>query len=617
MRTTLFFTFLLINYIAFAQQKTSEAGKNYFNANLLEEKIRNPHIREAIEKRFSTESVKELKAALENKQEIIRNKTLSTIESEFTEGAEPHIAIHPTNNSIIALSYMLQQQTNPVLDFPIYYTTDGGDTWTKSSFSPASKLGNAFSGHSPLGGGDPILAFDKNGTLHFTWLYAHGNQSFTESKMTMFYASSSDFGATFQVPSNINDHIIQSGDFSLFGGAPGDVIDREWLAVDNTSGVNDGNVYMSAVYFGGTLGPAGQLVYKKTKNSTGFNDNNPVLAIPANGGDNVVQFGNVQTDDNGTLHIAGIRFSGSNGAGNVVYTNSTDGAKNFNAVQEIASASSTLPSGGGISKKIHDRENSANSLAVGGDNVYISWSDMSNNVVKSYYAYSNDGGNNWSAPVEFGTQFFSTGKTHLMPNVAADENLLAITWYVVDDNNKISDYYMTISEDGGITLSDTIKLSNGSSDFSDALNSGGFGQPAPFYGDYNTGLLKDGVAYSSWSDSRNGNPTLYFAKTEITGQLTGLTEHTPISGEIGVSSIYPNPIVNGRTTVQLALEHSATLQFDLLHIKGQKLLSLATDDFAKGTHSYELDLAQTSKGIYLLRIADQNGTFITRKLVVN
>ena len=168
---------------------------------------------------------------------------------EVDGGAEPFIAIDPNDPSHLAISFM-----EPDLDFPIYWSNDGGFTWNLSSFDCLAAA-QEITGGQILGGGDPVLEFDKDGRLHLTWIYLLG--SFIDANFTVYYAYSDDFGASFQ--QDEFSQVVHTGDLVSF-----DLIDRQWMASDHTDGPYSGNVYMSGAYFGESITAAGEIVMTLT-----------------------------------------------------------------------------------------------------------------------------------------------------------------------------------------------------------------------------------------------------------------------------------------------------------------------------------------------------------------
>ena len=98
----------------------------------------------------------------------------------------PASAINPQNTDQLALAFMGE---NDISYFPIYYSHDGGDTWTESNVTTKTLYTQAVPSSNGLafGGGDPVLVFDKNGILHLTWILLDANFD-----GYMLYATSDD-----------------------------------------------------------------------------------------------------------------------------------------------------------------------------------------------------------------------------------------------------------------------------------------------------------------------------------------------------------------------------------------------------------------------------------------
>lgn len=564
----------------------------------LEEKIRDVQVRE-----YVTEHALAFKAAKDAGQTYIpEGKTPASfmaslgyqsgargINHDFavTGGAEPFIAMNPLNPDHLAVTYMSRAD----LDYPIFVTLDGGVTWTQSSFSPIAQLDVYSPGTFILGGGDPILAFDNYGTLHLTYIYAHG--SGFPVLGGMYYVNSSDGGFNFTVPSG-GDHVIYEGD--VFAG---DLLDRQWMACDNTGGSEEGALYMSAVYFGGGFGTAGQLVLKKSLSDTGFTSN--VIAVPFVGAE-TTQFGNVKVDDAGTVHVACMRFDGTSGAGAVLYTNSTDGAATFSSALTIANATTGLPNNA-ATHIVHSRDNAATSLAVDGDNVYISWSDFTGGVLRGFFSYSSDNGATFSTPSEFGEVLFGPGFFHVMPHVAADNGRVAINWYKVDTTTMITDYMMAESDNAGVSFNSYAVVSSSSTDF---LNE----DVNDFYGDYNASEKSNCRTYSVFSDGRGGTPVVYFVNED--GCQLGVKEVSAINGNLTLGDLYPNP-ANDEFTISIAFKGVEGATIELVDLKGAVLL-VRKLNLSPIAQELSIDLSEIAAGTYHVRIQTEN-EFAVRTLI--
>lgn len=567
----------------------------------LNEKVRDPHFKAYLEKQWQG---KASPADLEAIEAYYQNRRLGSSKTDnlIQEGAEPHIVIHPTNPNILALSFMQNSLTNA--DYPVYISIDGGITWTKSSFSTEATLSSQFQGNMAIGGGDPILAFDRNGTLHMSYIYLHGN--FPSLRADMFYVYSTDTGQSFTVPP-LEDHVIYEG--NLF---QSDLLDRQWMEVDNTGGPYDGNLYLSAFYLGGALNTAGQIILRKSPDSTGFDLDSLSTAVVASPG-NITQFGNVKVDQQGRVHVSCAYMDENTGGGFVYHTLSTDGGKTFTSPSQVGTGQllSPLPGAvpGGI---IHERENAAVSLAVDGDNVYLAWTDMGADSSKAYFSYSNDAGATFSPQFEFGNLLLGRSSFHFMPNVAADSGHVSISWYAVDKTLGITNYYVAESGDSGKTFRNraVLKVSDTSSTFVGGANT--------FYGDYNSSIKSGCNTWTVWSDGRSGAPDIYVAKTRLcdssSSSLSIVPEVSPVTEEFQVGSIWPNPAVNW-AKFDLQISSSQIIQTELFDLQGKLLQASKADILPAGSHEITVNVNELSAGEYLLKVTSNNGLFATRLFI--
>ncbi len=553
----------------------------------LEEKVRNEQIRNFLLNH--AEAYQEAKSKNEiyvpdgptieefmEKNNINLNKNTRAIEYDFsvTGGAEPFIAINPNDPNHVVVTYMSAADS----DYPIYVSFDAGFSWTPSGFSSLTELDNQYPGASVFGGGDPVFAFDDNGNLHMTYIYVHGaGLNFVAG---MYYVNSTDGGLTFNVPGG-GGHIVYEGDI-----LSSDLLDRQWMHCDKTGSAHDGTLYMSAVYFGGGFGTAGELVLKKTPTDSGFSSY--TVAVPHAGG-NSTQFGNLKVDDNGVVHVGCLEMDG-NGVGQVVYVQSTDQAATFSTPLAVANATTALPNGG--THLIHGRDNSSVSTAVDGDNIYMVWTDMNTTDVRAYLAYSTDGGSNFSAPIEFGYDLFGAGYFDLMPNVAADAGKASITWYQVDSVTLEANYLMAEFEAATGTFLGHKTISNGATDF---MNE----NAQDFYGDYNASERHNCNTYSVFSDGRSGSPVVYFVNQDACA--LGVDDILPVNGQLQMGRIYPNPV---NETLSLSASHKtgASVMIDVLDVNGKVIIRQSKQLGVQAT-THEINVTNLAAGVYQLRVS--------------
>lgn len=565
----------------------------------LREKVRDPQIREFLEKHLEGTATQEDLRAFQAYYDG-RHNDASRANELIQEGAEPHIVIHPTDKNILALTFM--QNSLSTADYPIFISMDGGASWTRSSFSTEAVHDSLFPGNMILGGGDPVLAFAEDGTLYLSYIYVHGG--FPNLRGDLFYVYSQDTGSTFIVPP-IEDHVVYQGD--IFAS---DMLDRQWMDIDNTGGPYDGNLYLSAFYFGGALNTTGQLVLTKPADSTSFNLDSVTTAVPATSG-NITQFGNVKVDRSGRVHLSCALIDEIDSGGLIYHTVSLDGGKTFAAPTQVGTGVLLAPQPGFTTPNsvIHDRENAAINMAVDGDNVYIVWTDLGNNVSRAYFSYSHDGGANFSQQLEFGNVLLDSSTFHFLPNVAADSGHVSISWYSVDKSSGATNYYMAESSNAGISFDSVLMISDTSSFFA--------GGSSAFYGDYNSSVKDGCTTWTVWSDGRTGAPDIYVAKTrfcEVAGtQMTSIQELSPVSQAFSVGNIWPNPAVDV-TNIMLHLSKPQLIRTEVYDLQGKLVKSVDPVLVIEGAHKTKIDMAEFAPGQYIVKIISESGLFATRML---
>ncbi|GAB1398086.1 MAG TPA: T9SS type A sorting domain-containing protein [Saprospiraceae bacterium] len=539
---------------------------------------------------------------------IIQKRTnqeikLSNATSLDVTEAEPYIAINPTDTNNIVVSFMDFTQS---LDFRIYYTLDGGATWQLSSFDPRTIYTQRNPGLQIAGGGDPIMDFDKNGKLYYGWLYL-GLQGFTEGKFQVFWAWSDDKGATFNTAPGDNIYIAQGG-LSLLTGDVTDygdgIFDRPWFSVDKTDGPNAGTLYCAGLFIPNTkttLAGNGIIVKRKLPGVDSFEYANTPVFVNENS-----QFSNIEVDDNGVVHVT----YGAIDSSTIMHSRSLDGGLTFEPPTIVGTGKSTFQSG---TVYVHARENPAPNLAreAGTNNLYLTWSSFGEkDLVQGFFAYSKDGGVTWSTPVNLSETAKDTGSHCMMPVVAANTNSgVTVSWYSVTPQ-KIGNYYVMRSTDGGLSFKNPVLVSSKATDFS-VYPTGGF-SPV-FFGDYNKSINTDCRNLTIFSDGRdNLGPKIYISVVDYCN-LTSIPELSSITDKISFR-IQPNP-VSSRFSLDISCKESTNTRITLIDSEGKYVKNLYNGKLEAGKTNLEFNIgAQIPAGIYFVVFDADNGKFV-KKLI--
>ena len=177
---------------------------------------------------------------------------------------EPSIAVDPNNPNRMAIGWRQFDTTaSNFREAGVAYTTNGGQTWTAGVL-----VQNQFRS-------DPVLRADADGNFYYSSL--NGDLSIDVFKST-------NGGASWGPP------------VEAFGG------DKQWIAIDKTSGPGRGNIYQYWNVQFSTV--PGMSFTRSTDSGASFESPTPGPAAPS-------KWGQLAVGPNGTLYSAGATLDGS------------------------------------------------------------------------------------------------------------------------------------------------------------------------------------------------------------------------------------------------------------------------------------------------------------------
>ena len=524
---------------------------------------------------------------------------ISTNQSFSIEESEGFIAVDPTDSNNMVLSYM---EFSGGLSFPVYYSTNGGQSWTQSAFNSRAIVFQDFPNATIVGGGDPVFAYDNTGKLYFSYIYLAFDIPAGVGFFAMYWASSTDNGQTFQFEPG-SDHYVGLGGLNLGGIGAVDSIgdgiyDRQWMAVDNSGGQFDGRLYLTTLFIPNdstNRNGNGTILMYKDKDSTRFSANQIQLSIVPEG-----QFGNVAVATNGDVHISYADFANNR----IYHRKSTDGGQTFGPQNFVYQGEALF--GGEPFYVVHDRENSAPTLAIGPDGTaHLAWADYVSDTAYSFYSRSTDGGTTWSTPLRMRDKLPGF-KDHFMPHVAVDKmSNPSVSWYAVRPNGK-SMFYNIQSKDQGVTFFPAATVSTDSTDYSlyNSFN---------FFGDYCNSVKLNCKTITLWSDGRQGlGPKMYVGVVDHCASI-GLPELTPINSAVQLTKLYPNPATNF-VTLDLVSKVDCETEWAIFDLQGKELMR-DSKHLSAGKQQIHVKLNLAS-GTYILELGTPDGGKIIRKLVI-
>lgn len=394
---------------------------------------------------------------------------------------------------------------------------DGGQTFTDLGRVPPSPRSIGYS--------DPSLGVDSQGNFYFANLQYILEQRRTLSALGV--AKSTDGGKTFSEP-------------VLVGGTDqANFQDKELIAVDNTGGRFDGNVYMAWTEFTPD-GP--QILFVRST------DGGRTFSAPLVLSDDIsVQGATPAVGPDGAVYVVWIAFESNERI--LKIRRSDDGGVSFAEpviaarIQRTADPQATRDCRrqalrGGI-RTIElpsvAVDHSPTSFSRG--TIYIAYQsdpDGSGPDMSDVFLVSSvDGGKTFSPPVRVNDD--QTQTDQFMPAVAvAADGTIGVFFYDrrLDQNNLKIDVYFARSRDGGKSFEPNIRVTDVSFDVPPT-----FGQPTSstnfdalrgicYMGDYNQMAADEKFFYLAWGDNRNilktenypdgrPDPDVFFAKIPV------------------------------------------------------------------------------------------------------
>lgn len=377
------------------------------------------------------------------------------------------------------------------------FSTDGGGSFTDAGTLPDHVDGDL---------GDPVLATDEvGGTVYFSTL---GGNLVANHLQTF---RSFDGGVTFTAPVNSTPGTEAGMGFQ----------DKEWMAVDNFAGPQQGTAYVSWTKFpGGIAAPSPFIEILVTRSTDGGDSYFPPGGTLVMRGCGQGSFVTVGPD-----HSVYVFWWDCNATPRrIMVAMSTDQGLTFGPPVTVATLLGTgvngrLPLNGGF------RNNSFPHVAVNplSGNLYVVFNDnpVGDDRGDVLFTQSTDGALTWSTPVRVNDD--ATTLDQFMPTIGAtsDGSRLLVTWYDRRRNqtgNDAIDRFGTIGSISGdsVTFGSNFAVSDGPfpvvREQDPIIN-------IQYMGDYDQTVADNASFYSVWSDNRLSSkahefqPDVRFAKT--------------------------------------------------------------------------------------------------------
>ncbi|MFK5855602.1 MAG: T9SS type A sorting domain-containing protein [Bacteroidota bacterium] len=482
---------------------------------------------------------------------------------------EPSIAIDPTNPDRIVIGW--RQFDNVMSNFRqagFSYSTDGGQSWT----SPEPIDAGIFRS-------DPVLGADADGNIYYN--------SLTKDASNNYWCDvyiSDNGGAQWD-----------DGTYA-YGG------DKQWMVIDRTGGIGDGNIYefwnssFSSCYPG-----------SYTRSTDGNNSYDDCDGVP---GDPI--WGTLAVGPEGELYLVGApsapglvvtkSYSAQNPASQTIWEVQTyvDMEGNLSGWRPVNP--SGLLGQAYIDVDVSD--------GAGRGNVYVLASVFRDNDDPGdvMFARSIDGGQTWDPAIKVNDDFSPSvvqwfGTMSVAPNGRIDAVWLD-TRNAPGINMFISELYYSYSIDQGVTWSVNEKLSEAFDPHVGWPNQNKMG-------DYFHMISDDNGAHLAWANTINGEQDVYYGY--INPWFVGVEDKV----ENDFSFInYPNPVRNN-TTLRYELQKSNNVNISVYNIFGNKV-DVVTDKIQQpGIHNIVFDASQLANGIYFCTLTIGSKTETIKLTIVD
>ena len=546
---------------------------------------------------------------------------------DYREDLELFAAINPADSNNIVVSWMsidpAANASNPLL-FKMQYSIDGGTTWQASNIN---FMPHNLNSHRVIsGGGDPVFAFDKNGKIHYTWLYLVANVINTDSiflDLVLLYAYSDDKGATWTRPENdtiawgVFDYKLGEGITAVDSGRPPD---KQWMSVNPQT--NDLIISTTEFYDANAITDIWG-VRRIPADSSGVVKEH--ILVPPDTLFATTQ-GTIVFDKNATLHAVYPAYTDTSkilapegvvAYESLFYQYSLDNGQTWSDTSVVASVyvnnMTSAMQENHTSAKSYNRLYPAATIAVdtsGGaydGRIYVVWNSNDTNFfsnVNIYLSYSDDTGKTWSSPMMVNSDGAGDYKAHHRPGITVTPNgTVVLCWY--DTRNAVipdvydTDFYIGVSTDGGNSFSE-LKVNDVAFDFNDISHSFGVGE-------YYQIAATNSKIFVFWSEFGETGSDLEIYLAKISTDLTSkVIEYQPVNSDVSLD-IYPNP-VDDILNIKLDAKKQGNANILIYSIDG-KLLKKYKKGYFSGCNKIPISVENFTAGQYVLLIYTDSGRF--------
>ena len=426
---------------------------------------------------------------VEHPNVLVTNDPQATWQNEVT------IAAFPNNPDVLVATARDGRQASGFSWAGYYRSTDGGKSWTNALVPgfPGDTSPEGLS--SPVHdagwtiGSDPVITTDREGRVYLAWL------SFgpTTTEFAGWYVLTrySNFGATYDFTSVLYaGHDTPSAKL----GGPGNsrVVDKEWIAVDDTGGPCDGYLYTPWALFESAHGAVPIVFQRSTDGGASWS---PILLL-SHSPNTQNQGTTVAVGPGGEVYVAWEDFH----KDTILLTRSLDCGATFEPERPIASIVPVPEPLPGSLYRLDSFPRIAVSQTTG--TVFVTWADYTTGDADVVLVRSTDLGMSWSTPSRVNDV---ATNNQIFPAITTFDGRVDIAFYDSrnDPAGRLLDVYYAQSNDDGKSFLTNVRVTDAAFDPNLGITGGG----AAFLGDYNGIASNSAGVHPIWADNRNVSPT--------------------------------------------------------------------------------------------------------------
>lgn len=469
---------------------------------------------------------------------------------------EPSIAFDPNDPSRIVIGW--RQFDNRLSNFRqagYGYSLDAGWTWT----FPYSIDAGVFRS-------DPVLEYDTDGNFYYNSLTRDIHDDFI-----------------------CDVYRIEDGGVDWDEGTYAQGGDKQWMQIDRTGGIGNGNIYAFWTSNYSICYPG--FFTRSTDGGESYEDCVPINEDPYWGTIAIGPEGEVYTVGVGDYYSLAVTISQT--AQDPDFPVTWDTVTFVDLDGNLTGWTNVNPAGL-LGQAWIDVDKSD---GPGRGNVYVLAS------VDRYYnqdpgdvmfARSTDGGLTWDNHVRINNDLNAYAYQWFGTMSVAPNGRIDVVWLDTREAEAypyMSALYYSYSVDQGVTWSPNEKLSE--------LFDPKIGYPnQDKMGDYFDMVSHNGGAHLAWTNTINGEQDVYYS--HINPMLVGVDNETEINNNFSFIT-YPNPAGNS-TTFRYNLDISSSVRIVVYDVYGN-IVDVVVDELQQsGTHNIVFDASKLARGIYFCRI---------------